>query len=622
MEGVSTSSVEEILRTAMKGKMDQSLTQDDLLQLQLVSSENARSHCLSGLENLLVKDLLWRNNKGSRAARAGALDLLLDDRVKLARDPQFCALYPLVEQLRGEKFTPGEVMCSDTARFQPEDWKFPCDYTALQWKPCYLEKLLSRSVPCDITHLFVSASPTGETIYPEAYEVSNRFPELTVVLTHLAQTLSPETSIRVGGTLYVNIDKDKQSQFVLSVREPETRYHDWKFYDTQLVPIQYLFYDVIVRQVYTKPEYNVPHAACLFVDNLRKTCEMFDPHGETAAYAPYADVVQFLAEKLKIPKTYRLLAPVELCDKRSWAWQGHWPRCFYYTILYFILRVTCGQNPRENILLRVSRLTEEQRDHLLAQTHCLVERAVKEVHYQESETRIATLQGCKTMRKLKRKLEEGQTRSVQKQLKQMQKHPERLYRKETRKGFDLEKDCFRTWLPDPDKTRVALSLLKTKCTQRDQKQYEIDMKHIVSLLDLVIRQVEFYNMSDELFPLRQIEVVWENRAQNSLVLGTIDLHSSRADLDRLAQTMAAVLHKHRQLTASIPQMKMLTRYYFQLPPLYPPLSSHKTVIFDLSWKPKHELSKELQDVAALNLPNRLLVIKGKLFPETTLLIAI
>ncbi len=655
MESIKIHRVEEILRDAMKGKLDQPLSQDDLLQLQLLSKDNFEHRCLSGVEFFLVKDLLWRNKKGSRPARAGALDLLLFDRPKLIRDPQFCALYPLIEQLREKKFTPEEVrsmMCSEAAPFDPKAWKIsPCDYkgTELQWKPCYLEKLLSRPVPCDIKDLFEAEqsgqSAAGETVFSKAYDVSVRFPELTVVLSHLTRTLSPETSIRVGGTLYVNIDKDQQSQFVLSLAELQTQYHDWKFYHNQLVPIQYLFYDVTVRQVYAKPEYDVPHAACLFVDNLRKTCEMFDPHGDTADYAPYEDVVKFLAEKIKIPSGYKLLAPAELCDRRRWSWQGRWPRCFYYTMLYFILRVTCSQNPRENILLRVSRLTEEQRDHLLAHTHCLVERAVKEVHYQESEARIASLQGGKTMRKLKRKLEEGQTRLVQKQLKQMHKHPERMYRIETKKKFDLQKDCFRVWLADSDNTMIALPLLKTKCIQQDEKQYEIDMKKIVSLLDVVIRQIEFYsNSSQQIFPLRQIEVVLQTPAQKSLVLGTIDLSSTRADLDRLARTMAAVLHKQRTqpppidpltVVPSSPvrptqmqkqkqmQMQMSTRYYFEFPSQYPPFALHRHIIVYLDWKPKMGLSQDvLKDVEALNFPQRLISMEGKIVPETTLLIAI
>lgn len=396
------------------------------------------------------------------------------------------------------------------------------------WKPCYLEKLLSRTVPCKTTNLFSHLN-----IVPEAYQtLCNRLPEMVVILTRLAKILAPDSSIRVGGDIALGLDEEGKVEPELEL----TQFRDWQYFDSLLVPVDYIFYSVgLLSPEHVSDEEDLSHANCLVVDNRRRTCELFDPHGHLTKTKD-TDLVHRLALLIKVPSTYTNLSPPELCPA-TWIWQTRWPLCFYYVILYFILRVTCPQNSRESILVRVSKLSNRERDHLLAQVHCLVERTVAETQFEKDEKQIASL--CSNItprvtRKLKRKLEQGDSKSLRRQFKWIES--------------DLKQKCYTKWLPG----NVDRAALQSFCGERSSTDTMKDLRQIIHLVKMflvssIAKSRETYEQlgSKILFPLQKIDWV-VSTGKEPLVIASMDQKTTEQSMEHLAQVLYAVVTKARE----------------------------------------------------------------------------
>ena len=237
---------------------------------------------------------------------------------------------------------------------------------------------------CSFAKKWLSTRPNCPILFstrgvPRAYQVSNidRKEEWSLVFQKILITLDPQKQGAHGGTL-VMLFHQKDRTFELEKKL--SKFYSFQHFATR--SLSYLIYSVHV--FVEKVEKGKGHANSCVVNLDLNEMEIFDPHG-TNAFLPQQSLLETLQPLLRVPSHYRLITSNNQCSRdkeKEWQWQFSLPLCFYYNVLFWILRLKCPVLTREQILQYVSALNGRDRVRLLEHVHCLIEDEVEKVNYE------------------------------------------------------------------------------------------------------------------------------------------------------------------------------------------------------------------------------------------------
>jgi hypothetical protein len=371
-------------------------------------------------------------------------------------------------------------------------------------RDCLLEKWLKNTPPCvaDIERIQLHA-PTSTYA---SLEID--FLHLAYVLQEVLRQIAPDLSVKVGGQINFAVLQNGEI-FV----QKDSSFQSLK--DYKMMVVSKILYDVGIWSQAGG------HGLCLLIDNDNHTVEIFDPHGSRASFSDEKKVIEESVKLLQVPQEYKLLLPSD-CP-RNWAWQTDRPLCFYYSLLYLILRIGCRNRSREDILVQVSRLQPEKRDQLLLHVHCLLSNAIDKVGLGKVKAYISE-QSPKIQRKLIRKLETKTPASLKFLHKQRKRHPPQ---------------SSSSWLFDPANARAIRILGIKKDTSEERKI------GIRALLDFLFSLTKLYvAIASRPWPLilhvKKIELVLITPSKKHLTIFTLDEHTRATDLENATEVVTKI----------------------------------------------------------------------------------
>lgn len=132
---------------------------------------------------------------------------------------------------------------------------------------------------------------------------------------------------------------------------------------------------------FDKQNISKAHAMMLLIDTAARTFELFEPNGNKARWI--SAIISGLSKVFQAKPEfigYTFISPDYYCPRIGWQGISKDRMCVYWSLLYAVLRTSCPQIPREDLVSMLLGHGQEYLQNLLMQWNCYLWQYVREHH--------------------------------------------------------------------------------------------------------------------------------------------------------------------------------------------------------------------------------------------------